>query len=250
MKIDNATLRRIIKEEMNNVMMEINGTTPDPEEVDRFIRTQQESPAAMAMFLGSMYGQVADSDPNIQSANDIEGITISFDGDGDVNVSNKALQITHDFLQKKAAGDSEDAQLASDGLEALQELIQEPLQTIGSFGTADNDGNGYLNSEVSGGFSLGSNSEGGIYTTELLKLVVDKIGQQAASTPEASAPSADISPDKIEKTQSPNGKAQLVVSAVGKLTQDQIQKIASENGITSYTVNNNTSSGPVFITAN
>ena len=194
MKIDNLTLRRIIKEELNNVMVEIYGTEPDSAELDKFMQTQQEGLPAAAMFLGSMYGQVADMDDNVQSADDIQGITISIDGD-DVNVSNKALQFTHDFLQKKAAGNSEEAKLAADGLESLQGLTQAPLSVIASFGTVDKDGDGYLNSEVTGGFSLGSNNEGGVYATELLKLVVDKMAQ--ADTP--AVDSVDISNFDITK---------------------------------------------------
>ena len=201
MRINNATLRRIIKEELNNVFMEMNAPTPDTAELGEFMQTQQEGVMAGAMFLSSMYGQVADNDPNIQSADDIQGITMKIDGD-DINVSNQAMKVTAEFLKNKAESDSEDAQLAADGLEALYGLAEEPMKVIRSFGTADKDGDGYLNSEVTGGFSLGSNSEGGVYATQLLKLVVDKLGQ-------ADAPASDSPETTVRSGSSTNADAKV-----------------------------------------
>jgi hypothetical protein len=189
MRIDNVTLRRIIKEEVNNVMMEMNAPKPDPDEVKKFMQTQQEGAAALMLF-SSMFGQVADKDQNIQSPDQIQGITVEIDGD-DVNVPLKALNVTADFLQKKAdSGDS----TAAAGLESMNDLAKAPIKNLNSFGTADADGDGYLSSDVSGGFSLG-NDEGGIYTQEVLKLVIDHMSQ-------ADAPTQAVDAEQPETTRS------------------------------------------------
>jgi len=237
--------RRFVNEELKSVMMEINSSKPDPAEVEKFMQTQQEGAAAAVMLFSSMFGQVADKDQNIQSPDQIQGITVQIDGD-DVNVPLKALNIATDFLQKKAdSGDS----TATAGLKSMNDLAKAPIENINSFGTADVDGDGYLSSDVSGAFSLG-NDEGGIYTQTLLKLVVDKMSQ--ADAPTQAVDSVDTSNFDITKGQSPQGNDQLTIKLPQgkKLSQDEISKISKNNGMSSYSVANNTGLGMVFITAN
>lgn len=244
MRIDNVTLRRIIKEELNNVMMEMNAPKPDPAEVKKFMQTQQEGAAALMLF-SSMFGQVADKDQNIQSPDQIQGITVEIDGD-DVNVPLKALNVAADFLHKKAESGDE---YAAAGVESMQKLAKAPIDNFKSFGTADADGDGYLSSDITGGFSLG-NDEGGIYTQEVLKLVIDHMSQ--ADAPTQAVDSVDTSNFDIEKGQSPQGNDQLTVKLPKgkKLSQDEISQITKSNGMSSYSVANNTGLGMVIITAN
>ena len=69
---------------------------------------------------------------------------------------------------------------------------------------------------------------------------------------ELSVAPVDTSNFNIEKGQSPQGNDQLTVKLPKgkKLSQDEISQITKSNGMSSYSVANNTGLGMVIITAN
>jgi len=213
MKINKQTLRQIIKEELSNVLLE--------EEISNIENLDEGMGTTFAMLMSMWTGMAGDD--NSLTVNGLDGETME--------ISKQEFEAASKFMDKLANG-------------ANAPAVEKSIEVM-----KDIDGSGQ--GPRSGLLDL--NNVYGDNAAQVMDAVFHKVDgkyDNAELSVGADQPSADIPPDKIEKTQSPNGKDQLVVSAGGKLTQDQIQKIASANGITSYTVNNNTGSGPVFITAN
>lgn len=213
MKIDNTTLKRIIKEELRNVLLE--------EEISSIENLDEGLGSTFAMLM-SMYAGMA-GDDNSLTVKGLDGETME--------ISQQEFEDASKIMDKLSNG-------------ANAPAVEKSIEVM-----KDIDGNG---AGPRAGL-LDLNDVYGDNAAQVMDAVFHKVDGKYDNNElsvAAGQPSADISPDKIEKTQSPDGKAQLVVNADGKLTQDQIQKIASDNGITSYTVNNNTGAGPVFITAN
>ena len=213
MKIDNITLRRIIKEELSHVLLE--------QEISNIENLDEGMGTTFAMLMG-MWSGMAGND-NSLTVKGLDGETME--------ISKQEFEDASKIMDHLA--DGANAPAVEKSIEVMKDI----------------DGNGV-------GPRTGLLDLDNVYGDNAAKIMdavfhkVDGKYDNAELSVGADQPSADISPDKIEKTQSPDGKDQLVVKADGKLTQDQIQKIASANGITSYTVNNNIGSGPVFITAN
>ena len=233
MRIDNVTLRRIIKEELNNVMMRANA--PDPTSaLEEAISLQQEGLsgilAAFALNLGINSAEIP---PDAQFNVNGNPVTI------------EDIAIAHDMLGKVSE---------KPGMERYAELGQEDLVNVAKNGIlrGDPDGDGIYGVPTTLE-DLNSAETHNEFGEAYAKIALDRVLEKSQASAQTQAvDSVDTSNFDIEKGQSPQGNDQLTVKLPKgkKLSQDEISQITKSNGMSSYSVANNTGLGMVIITAN
>lgn len=233
MRIDNATLRRIIKEELDNVMVVANA--PDPTSaLEEAISLQQEGLSGiLAAFAAAL---------SINSTEIPDNAKFNVNGN---SVTIEQIATAYDMLEK-VSQKPEMSKYAELGQGDLIDIVEDSLAK----GDADGDGIYGSQNSLKDMQSANTNYEfGEAYADMALDRVLEK---SQASTPTQAADSVDTSNFDINKGQSPQGNDQLTVNLPKgkKLSQDEISQITKSNGMSSYSVANNTGLGMVIITSN
>lgn len=233
MRIDNATLRRIIKEELDNVMVVANA--PDPTSaLEEAISLQQEGLSGiLAAFAAAL---------SINSTEIPDNAKFNVNGN---SVTIEQIATAYDMLEK-VSQKPEMSKYAELGQGDLIDIVEDSLAK----GDADGDGIYGSQNSLKDMQSANTNYEfGEAYADMALDRVLEK---SQTSTPTQAADSVDTSNFDINKGQSPQGNDQLTVNLPKgkKLSQDEISQITKSNGMSSYSVANNTGLGMVIITSN
>ena len=233
MRIDNATLRRIIKEELDNVMVVANA--PDPTSaLEEAISLQQEGLSGiLAAFAAAL---------SINSTEIPDNAKFNVNGN---SVTIEQIATAYDMLEK-VSQKPEMSKYAELGQGDLIDIVEDSLAK----GDADGDGIYGSQNSLKDMQSANTNYEfGEAYADMALDRVLEK---SQTSTPTQAADSVDTSNFDINKGQYPQGNDQLTVNLPKgkKLSQDEISQITKSNGMSSYSVANNTGLGMVIITSN
>lgn len=211
MRIDNVTLRRIIKEELNNVLLE--------EEISNIENLDEGLGSTFAMLM-SMYAGMAGED-NILKVKGLDGETME--------ISQQEFEDASKIMDKLSNG-------------ANAPAVEKSIEVM-----KDIDGNA---AGPRAGL-LDLNDVYGDNAAQVMDAVFHKVDGKYDND-ELSVASVDTSNFDIEKGQSPQGNDQLTVKLPKgkKLSQDEISQITKSNGMSSYSVANNTGLGMVIITSN
>lgn len=211
MRIDNVTLRRIIKEELNNVLLE--------EEISNIENLDEGLGSTFAMLM-SMYAGMAGED-NILKVKGLDGETME--------ISQQEFEDASKIMDKLSNG-------------ANAPAVEKSIEVM-----KDIDGNA---AGPRAGL-LDLNDVYGDNAAQVMDAVFHKVDGKYDNN-ELSVASVDTSNFDIEKGQSPQGNDQLTVKLPKgkKLSQDEISQITKSNGMSSYSVANNTGLGMVIITSN
>ena len=234
MLITKTRLKKIIKEELNNVLRELDGVHNPSKEFDEYLGLQQEGLAELVLAFVAAVGINQADIP--QDAN--------FNINGEV-VSVEQMAQAYDMLDVVGDKNPDISDLTDLGKEDLTDIVRNGVLQ----GDQDGDGTYGGNNKLR---DFDSSSSPNHYGEAYADLAIDKVLAKSQAPSADAAPDTDISQYNVEKGQSPQGDTQLKIELPqGKrLTQGELSQIAKANGISSFSTINNTGLGMVIITAN